>query len=588
MTITRAPRFRSLLLAGVVAVLGGCSGGAGKGSGGGSGAANVGGTPGAAGALGSGGAPAGGTGGVTPDAGGADDGGTDAGGLPDVGELPDVPFDRPDAAYVPVPGTCGFTAPAFCEDFEAGPAAGGRSGELDPARWSVARGEPYNSSQLDDAFHVGPALIGDCRADLSNTRVLPDHDVLVCDPTATIPTRHALAAVAEQNYGLAAYRIRQPFDFAGRTGTIQLDLGLTNNGLGGWPAVILAQDPSPTPSFDWQERGSGPRNGVEIEFGTGWCNDHQSVEPIVYLFNDYLQTSFVPSFDCGIPHATTASGSLNHVAVYVTQTHLEVWASDVSPDGVTFPNQHLLWAGDVALPFSRGYVSLAVRNHATIKYWLSSAATVRFDNVGFDGPVVTGPHEFSAPDSLSSFTGLPGCTMSGTACLWEGDVIPTAPADADRVMCAQTACTNDGEGRNVGYVVPRADETTNGTPPPAALPFPGVVKGDATRARLALAAIYPWFEWNGVFMPASAIVLQLRWNGGAWRDRPVSDVEANAFMDFNPDLGGAGAGAGLLNQLIDVDLADLRDGDNVLELQSKGTWTGSYRVMVTSLDLILD
>ena len=70
----------------------------------------------------------------------------------------------------------------------------------------------------------------------------------------------------------------------------------------------------------------------------------------------------------------TAPGALNHVEVYVTQTHLEVWTSDTSPDGVTFPNLHLLWAGDVALPFSRGYVSLALRNHATMKYWLGSAA----------------------------------------------------------------------------------------------------------------------------------------------------------------------------------------------------------------------
>ena len=80
----------------------------------------------------------------------------------------------------------------------------------------------------------------------------------------------------------------------------------------------------------------------------------------------------------------------------------------------------------------------------------------------------------------------------------------------------------------------------------------------------------------------------LRWNGGAWRDRSVTAVEANAFTDFTPSLGGAGASAGLLNQIIDVDLADLRDGDNVLELQSSGTWTGTYRVLVTGVDLILD
>jgi len=504
----------------------------------------------------------------------------------DAGSLPDVSFDHPavPATYVPQPGTCGFDAPAFCDTFEAGPQPGGRSGELDGSRWSVVRGMPYTSSSFDDAFRLGPALIGDCRADLSNARVLPDSDVLICDPTATIPSRHVLATTAAQNYGLSTYRIRQPFDFAGRTGTIKLDMDLTNAGLGGWPALILAQDPSPAPSFDWQERGSGPRNGIEIEFGTGWCNTPQTMEVIVYTFADYLQTSFVPSFDCGIAHATTAPGALNHVEVYVTQTHVEVWTSDTSPDGLTFPDQHLLWAGDVALPFSRGYVSLAVRNHATMKYWLGSAGEVRWDNVGFDGPVVTGWREYSAPDSLTTYQGLPGCAPSGGDCQWEGDVIPQMPDDSGRVACANTGCTYDGQGRNVGYVVPNADENVA----PVALPFSGVSLDGATRARLVLAAIYPWFEWNGVNYPPQHIELRFRVNGGAWHDRFIDDGEANAFMDFNPDLGGAGAGAGLLNQAIAVDLAELRAGDNLIELLADGTWTGTYRVMVTGADLVLD
>ncbi|MES1208235.1 MAG: hypothetical protein ABUS79_20050, partial [Pseudomonadota bacterium] len=438
---------------------------------------------------------------------------------------------------------------------------------------------------FDDAIRVGPALIGACRAGLSNTRVLPDSDVLVCDPTPAIPTRHALATAAEQNYGLATYRVRQPFDFAGRTATIKLDVDLSNNSLGGWPALVIAQDPSPAPSFDWQERGSGPRNGVEVEFAGGWCNTAQTLEAIVYTFNDYLQTSHIPSFDCSVPHATTAPGALNHVEIYLTQTHLEVWTSDTSPDGVTFPNLHMLWAGDVAVPFSRGYVSLALRNHATLKYWLGSAAAVRFDNFGFDGPVVKGWREYSAPDSLTAYKGLPGCTMTGAACQWEGDVIPAFPQDSGRVMCAMTTCTYDGEGRNVGYLLPSMAETNA---VPVALHFPGVTKAGATRARLVLAADYPWFEWAMMFPPPTHMVLRFRWNGGAWHDRAVTDVEANAFMDFNPSLGGAGASAGLLNQTIDVDLPDLRDGDNLLELESAGTWTGTYRVMVTGVDLVLD
>jgi len=556
-------RLAKMALPALVA-LSACSGGGGRTGG-----------AGAAGGVGSGGAASGA---------GAIDG---AASPNDAGLDSDAPFSHPDAGgtYTPKPGNCGFDAPAFCETFEAGPASGGRAGELDPARWSVARGQPYASANFDDAIRVGPALIGACRTGLSNTRVLPDADVLVCDPTPAIATRHALATAAEQNYGLATYRIRQPFDFAGRTGTVKLDVDLSNNALGGWPAVVIAQDPSPAPSFDWQERGSGPRNGVTIEFSGGWCNTPQTVEPSVYVFKDYLQTSNVASFDCQTPHATTAPGALNHVEVYLTQTHLEVWASDVSPDGVTFPNLHLLWAGDVALPFSRGHVSLALRNHATLKYWLGSAASVRFDNVGFDGPAVTGWREYSAPDSLTAYQGLPGCKLSGTDCRWEGDVIPASPDDPSRVTCAMTTCTYDGQGRNVGYLLPSVTEMDAA---PVALHFAGVTKGAAARARLALAVDYPWFEWAMMFPPPTQMVLRHRWNGGAWHDRPVSAVEANAFMDFNPSLGGAGASAGLLNQTIDVALGDLRDGDNLLEVLSSGTWTGSYRVMVTGVDLILE
>jgi len=503
-----------------------------------------------------------------------------------AGNAADVPFEHPDVPtdYVPKPGNCGFDAPAFCDDFEAGPAPSSRSGELSASNWSVARGMPQNAYDSNDVVRIGPALIGQCRVGLSNTRVLPDSDVLVCDPIATIPSRHVLAAAAAQNYGLSTYRIRQPFDFAGRTGTIKLDMDLSNNGLGGWPALVIAEDPSPAPSFDWQERGSGPRNGVEIEFGTGWCNTPHTLEAIVYAFNDYVQTTHAPTFDCDIPHAHTAPDSLNHVEVYLTQKHLEVWTSDASADGVNFPNQHLLWQGDLALPFSRGYVSLALRNHATLKYWLGSAASVRWDNIGFDGPVVTGYREYSAPDSLTPYQGLPGCKMGGDSCLWAGDVIGQFPDDAGRVACAESSCTYDGQGLNVGYMLPNEEEDA----PPVSLPFHSVALGDATRARLILAATYPWFEWNGVMFPPTHLSLRVRVNGGSWHDRPVSEAEVNAFTDYFPELGGAGASAGFLNQAIDLDLSELREGDNQIELRAAGTWTGAYRVTLTGADLVLD
>ena len=50
-----------------------------------------------------------------------------------------------------------------------------------------------------------------------------------------------------------------------------------------------------------------------------------------------VQTSDIASFDCQTPHATTTPDALNHVEIYLTQTHLEVWASDASPDGRDLP-----------------------------------------------------------------------------------------------------------------------------------------------------------------------------------------------------------------------------------------------------------
>jgi len=444
-----------------------------------------GGADGSAGAgNGKGGASASGGGSSSPDGG--------VGSPNDGGSLYfDAPFERPDAGktYQPQAGTCGLDAPAFCDTFESGPSVGGREGELDPSKWSVTRGGPWQHASLNEAFTIGPTLLPACRDGLA-ARALPDSEVLICDPTSGVPSRHLLTATAAQNYGLSTYRIRQPFDFSGRTGTIKFDVSLENNGLGGWPAISIAQDPSPAPSFDWEERGSGPRNGLEIEFDGGWCNNKHTVEVGLFTFADYVQTQARASFDCNTPHATTSSDALNHVEVYLTANHLEVWASDASPDGVTFPNFHQMYAADLNLPFQRGSVNLNVRNHATMKYWVGSAWTVRWDNVGFDGPVVDETREYGVPDSLTPVDGLDGCQISGT-CQWRGDVIAQNPGN-DKVCDPSVSCKTTDHGVNVGYTVPRYDEA------PAALHVPGVDLTNATAARLVFAATYPWFDWNGV------------------------------------------------------------------------------------------
>jgi hypothetical protein len=193
--------------------------------------------------------------------------------------------------------------------------------------------------------------------------------------------------------------------------------------------------------------------------------------------------------------------------------------------------------------------------------------------------VITSTREFDVPNSLEVVQGLDGCTIDGT-CTFRGDVIRDFP-DGDQ-RCVDATCKYDGEGRTTGYVVPREDET------PVTLHVPGVTKGAAKSARLVFAATYPWFDWNGVSKPPTAITLSYRVNGGSFHDRPITDVEATAFTDFSPDLGGAGHGAGNLNQVVDLDLSEIKDGDNTIELMSKGTWTGDYRAAVNGVTLLLD
>jgi hypothetical protein len=492
--------------------------------------------------------------------------------------LSDASFERPDteAVYNPKAGDCGFAQPAFCDTFETIAKNGASAGELDPTRWSVTRAGPTEHASLDEAFAVGPTKLPTCRAGLPD-RVLAPRDTLICDPSKAIPTRHLHTATAAQNYGLSSYRIRQAFDFAGRTGTIKFDVDLSNNGLGGWPALVIAEDPSPAPSFDWEERGSGPRNGVSIEFNGGWCNHPKTLEVALFTFRDYLQKGERASFDCDTPHVSTERDQLNHVEIYLTRKHLEVWASDPSPSGQDFPNFQKLYEAELDLPFERGYVHLLVRNHATMKYWVGSAWSVRWDNVGFDGPLQKDVREFSASEPFRVAKGLDGC-MIGGACRWRGDVIAE---NAEVNKGCETSCKFDGEGSVLGYVVPRDDE------PPARIEIPDVKLAGAKKARLALAATYPWFDWNGVSKPPTAIALRYRLNEGSWHARPISAVEANAYTDFSPELGGAGHGAGLLNQMIELDPAELREGSNSLELLSVGTWTGSYRAGVAKVELLL-
>jgi len=306
-----------------------------------------------------------------------------------------MPRRRPEEYPAGAPG-CGLPAAAFCDTFDDVAPDGlgeGRAGELDPRHWSGARMQPGLNFGAS-ATPVRPATIPSCRADLP-PRVYPGQDALVCDGNPRIQSRHLLMAAAEQSYGQLSLRIRRPFDFAGRTGSVVFDAeGELDGFLQGWVSLAITAEPTPAPSFGILqnfENGAVPRDGVEVHFFQICGAEDRVGVAQVNVFRDYTETFYLDNEGGRSPTCVlTEPGALNHFELRVSRSRLEVWGSDRSPDGVQFGELTRLFALDVELPFERGYVHINTHNHSSLKYSENrvDAWVARWDNVGFDGPVI--------------------------------------------------------------------------------------------------------------------------------------------------------------------------------------------------------
>ena len=437
----------------------------------------------------------------------------------------------PGGGAPPQDSACGIANTAFCVTFEDGPSSvRGRAGDLDPAVFSAGRIAPQSMAGGDMTVWVGPATIPDCRDGVGRT-VLPPNDTLICTPTTAIGSSHLLTAVGSQNYGLNSYRIRQPFDFAGRTGTIALDVDATMlDGLFGWASVEITEDPDPTPSFTSFEYGPLPRNALEVQFDFDRCGDGAVSVGRALVFDDYEVTELENEDDDPVCFATEL-GRLNRVRIRVSESRLEVLASDRSPDGLNFPEPRLVFATNMSLPFSRGYVHFTAHNHATLKYGYEDAWIVRWDNIGFDGPKLENTREYEIPDSM------------------------------------QPATVEDTEGLNVGYAL---DEQPGPNPP---LAFEGVDLTGVTKATLSISSYY--LNQGGNY---ARYTLRYRFNGGEFIDRPLTAGEVSAISTMSQ--------LGAMVQAIDVPLSALQNGTNTLEFATSNVPT-NYPPAVANIDLVL-
>src|SRR5262249_35069785 len=172
-----------------------------------------------------------------------------------------------------------------------------------------------------------------------------------------------------------------------------------------WPAVYVTDEPTSGAINSSSVMGLLPNSGIGFNFNDqcGVTNATLTRINSVYIFNNAVESSVALTGTSCIP---TKRGFLNHIEIRLSQTSVQVWASDFSPDGVTFPNFRMVGSSaSINLPFTRGYVHFEQKQRAPIKnepgFYNLGYANNYWSNLGFDGPVVNVETASQVPDALT-------------------------------------------------------------------------------------------------------------------------------------------------------------------------------------------
>jgi hypothetical protein len=305
-------------------------------------------------------------------------------------------------------------AAVFCETFDAkNPGIPSRTGDLDPNVWGVSRANGDNSWTAT-------------RVDACNGLTAPSaKDLIICNGQLRQATNDNHFVTV-----LAMYP-KQPFDFAGRTGTVAFDVSNDTQGThAAWPEFWITDTPVPTPFTHGTSWISFPQNGLGIRFGAnaeigqyGTCPNGNNLDKrrwtvdsavIIrnYGYEDLTGDSFGPTSgmnvtvnDC-VTSSPGPNGALNHVEIRVAQNLLEVWASDAGSTvlrkiaTITNPNlsfsRGLVWIQDAHYNASKG---ACAANGVPSNPVCQTEHTFTWDNIAFDGPFTYRDFSYDALDN---------------------------------------------------------------------------------------------------------------------------------------------------------------------------------------------
>lgn len=332
-------------------------------------------------------------------------------------------------------GGCGLPGAVFCDTFDLPAGIGNRAGELNGNIWGVSRAIGLVNFG-GSAYNQWPQTTLQ-KCDGSTPKVYPPNDVIICngqlrEASNDNPSGQFDAGTVTT---LAMYP-KQPFDFAGRTGTVAFDVSNDTHGNhGAWPEFWLSDLPVPTPFNHFDSWQALPQHGFGIRFAGsanpgefGICPNSNNlnhrrwtVDSAVVVRNWVMEdVNFggggynvgnmrVTPLDCVI-RPDDNSGVLNHVELKISQNQIDVYATDA---GTTSPLRHIAVISNANLSATRGLIWLEDVHYNADKADPPSQRehTFVWDNVAFDGPFTYRDMSYDAPDALTP--GQPGTVNLG-------------------------------------------------------------------------------------------------------------------------------------------------------------------------------
>jgi hypothetical protein len=243
----------------------------------------------------------------------------------------------------------------------------------------------------------------------ANKTVNAPRDVQICNG------RLQTSVSDHEGQPILAMYPKQPFDIAGRTGTVVFDVSDdAASQHAAWPEFWWTDQPIPAPNGgDIPMQETYARNALGISF-SAQCAAGQVGVNMMWATRSYANADLPFSGGACVTKGS-ATGALNHFELRISQTRVEVWGTDAGSTTLKL----MATAANANLTMTRGVIWVENVHYNGGKFDNQADHTFAFDNVGFDGPKPYRDLAFDVADNNIAHNG-------GTRLGWRINTTPIA------------------------------------------------------------------------------------------------------------------------------------------------------------------